>query len=63
MEKKVTAGSPISQNEGNVKPFFKEIFGVAPLSQNSENVKTFFEKFSLDSEITVEVIDNGVLLR
>lgn len=46
MEKKVTAGSPISQNEENVKPFFKEIIGVAPLSQNSENVKNFFEKIS-----------------
>ena len=43
MEKKVTAGSPISQND--------------------EKVKTLFENIYLDNEITVNVIDDGVLLR
>ena len=39
MEKKVTAGSPISQNEENVKAF-------SSVSQNDEKVKTFFKENS-----------------
>lgn len=49
MEKKVTAGSPISQNEENVKAFFRKNFdfGNSPLiSQSDEKVKTFIEENS-----------------
>ena len=47
MEKKVTAGSPISQNEENVKAFFRKIFDFgnsSPISQNDEKVKNFIEE-------------------
>ena len=49
MEKKVTAGSPISQNEENVKAFFRKIFDFgnsSPISQNDEKVKNFIEENS-----------------
>ena len=49
MEKKVTAGSPISQNVENVKAFFKKNSdnrNLFPISQNDEKVKTFFKEIS-----------------
>ena len=49
MEKKVTAGSPISQNEENVKAFFRKNFDFGNsslISQSDEKVKTFIEENS-----------------
>lgn len=46
-----------------IDDFVEEIEAALDEAQLLGFVKTFFEKFSLDSEITVEVIDNGVLLR
>ena len=41
----------------------KKVTAGSPIAQKEENVKTFFENIYLDNEITVNVIDDGVLLR
>ena len=41
----------------------KKVTARSPIAQKEENVQTFFENIYLDNEITVNVIDDGVLLR